>query len=246
MSRRPPRLITELLALVNTWGWTVADLARELDIDATTILHYRSGRRDLTKRTLAKIAVRFGEHRMVRDLVWHHLVDESQSAGEDAHTGRPVPQGIGIAMEQALRAYVERFADESIHAGRGIFILADAPAPLATAAQFTKALFGDAKVPVCALRGDKSPTATETRFALAAPVLIVERVDFASASIADLLRRRADLVRPTIVTSMQAPEATADPYLRRVFVSSMRRVESLNPASIPSVRTAPSRSTHAA
>src|SRR3954468_8129825 len=65
--RRPPRLITELLALTASWGWSVADVARELGVDESTILHYRAGRRGLTTRTLARIVVRFGEHRLTRD-----------------------------------------------------------------------------------------------------------------------------------------------------------------------------------
>lgn len=179
MPRRSPRLITELLALTSTWGWNVADLAHEINVDPTTILHYRSGRRALTKATLSKIAIRFGEHRMVRDLIWHHLIAESEE-GNDAPDGAAAPKGIPVAVEQALRAYASRFAEESVHAGRGVFVFAETAAPLSAAAQFARALFTGAKIPVCALRADKTPTAAESRFALAAPLLIVERVDFAS------------------------------------------------------------------
>jgi hypothetical protein len=242
---RPPRLITELLALTATWGWTIADLARELDVDPTSILHYRSGRRALTKRTLAKIATRFGEHRMVRDLVWHHLIAESDDSTETCRTKRAAPAGIPIALEQALRAYAGRFAEESVHAGRGLFIVAETAAPLSAAAVFIRALFADAKIPVCALRADTPPTASEQRFALAAPLLIVERVDFASDAAKDLLRRRADLTRPTVVTSMEPPDATEDAYLRRVYVSTMRRVEALGiPASPATADSSPA--SHAA
>lgn len=242
---RPPRLIAELLALTATWGWTAADLARELDLDPTTILHYRSGRRALTKRTLAKIAVRFGEHRMVHDLVWHHLVAESgEEDQDDAASQRATPKGVDVALEQALRAYAARFADESVHAGRGLFVVADVGAPLSAAALFAKALFTDAKIPVCTLRADKTPTASESRFALAAPLLIVERVDFASDAVKDLLRRRADLTRPTIVTSMQPPEATEDVYLRRVYLSTMRRIEARATPAAPA-RAEPSHVSHA-
>jgi transcriptional regulator with XRE-family HTH domain len=245
MSRRKPRLITELLALANTWGWTVADLARELDLDATTILHYRSGRRDLTKRTLAKIAARFGEHRMVRDLIWHHLIEESGPAAGSTRARRAVPHGLDPAIEQALRAYADRFAEESVHAGRGLFIVADAAATLTAAAQFTKGLFEAAKVPVCALRADKTPNAVESRFALAAPLLLLERVDFASPAVNDLLRRRADLVRPTVVTSMQPPDSVTDVYLRRVCTSAMRRVESQTIAPVSPARPPSSPRVHA-
>jgi plasmid maintenance system antidote protein VapI len=242
MSRRPPRLITELLALTASWGWTVADLAREIHVDPTTILHYRSGRRALTTATLSKIAVRFGEHRMVRDLVWHHLTAESQE-NEDAGDGASAPKGLPAAIEHALRAYASRFAEESVHAGRGLFIFAETAAPLSAATQFAKALFTAAKIPVCALRADKTPPAAESRFALAAPLLIVERVDFACPAIAELLRRRSDLTRPTVVSSMKAPDATDDAYLRRIYVATMRRIEA-QPVIAPT--SEPSHASHAA
>ncbi|MEA2162164.1 MAG: hypothetical protein QOK37_291 [Thermoanaerobaculia bacterium] len=242
---RPPRLIAELIALTATWGWSVADLARELDLDPTTILHYRSGRRALTKRALAKIAVRFGEHRMVHDLVWHHLVAESDEAEEAQLGKRAAPKGVDVAIEQALRAYAARFAEESVHAGRGLFVVADAGAPLSAAALFAKTLFTDAKIPVCALRGDKTPTASESRFALAAPLLIVERVDFASEAVKEVLRRRADLMRPTIATSMQPPDVTEDVYLRRVYLSTMRRIEARPTPAAPAT-TEPTHASDAA
>jgi hypothetical protein len=241
---RPPRLIAELLALTATWGWTVADLAHELDLDPTTILHYRSGRRALTKRALAKIAVRFGEHRMVHDLVWHHLLAESGEAEEAPLGRRAAPKGVDVAMEQALRAYVSRFAEESVHAGRGLFVVAESAGPLSAAALFIKALFADAKIPVCALRADKTPTAAESRFALAAPLLIVQGVDFASDAVKDLLCRRADLTRPAIATSMQPPDATDDLHLRRIYVSTMRRIEARPTPAAPA--TEPPHSSHAA
>jgi hypothetical protein len=242
---RPPRLIVELLALTATWGWTVADLAHELDLDPTTILHYRSGRRALTKRALAKIAVRFGEHRMVHDLVWHHLVAESEDAEEATIGKSAVPKGVDVAMEQVLRAYAARFADESVHAARGLFLVADSAAPLSAAALFAKALFADAKIPVCVLRADKTPTAAESRFALAAPLLIVERVDFASVAVTELLSRRADLTRPTIATSMRPPDTTDDLHLRRIYVSTMRRIDARPTPAAPAT-TEPSHTSHAA
>jgi plasmid maintenance system antidote protein VapI len=240
--RRPPRLITELLALTASWGWSVADLARELGVDESTILHYRAGRRGLTTRTLARIVGRFGEHRMTRDLVWHYLLSECAEAPE-AENLLAAPKGLLPAVEQALRAYAERFAEESVHAGRGLYVVSDTAAPLSAALHFLQAAFAGKKIRVCALRADRTPTAAESRLALALPLLIVERMDFACDAVMDLVRRRADFARPIVCTSMQEPDAAPDAFLRRVFVGTMRRIDAHTSPTTPS-STVPSRPTH--
>ena len=53
---RPPRLITELLALAKEWGWSVDDLARELHVHRTTLIHQRAGRHGINTAMLARIA----------------------------------------------------------------------------------------------------------------------------------------------------------------------------------------------
>jgi len=240
--RRPPRLITELLALTASWGWTVADLARELGVDESCILHYRAGRRGLTTRTLSRIVVRFGEHRMTRDLVWHYLQTECGEVAE-AEAIVAAPKKLLPVVEQALRAYADRFAEESVHAGRGLYVVSDAAAPLSAALHFLRAVFEAKKIGICAIRADRTPTAAESRLALALPLFIVERMDFACDAVRDLVRKRADLARPMVLTSMQEPDAVTDAYLRRVFVSTMRRIDAHTSSATP-VSTIPSRPTH--
>jgi transcriptional regulator with XRE-family HTH domain len=241
--RRPPRLITELLALTASWGWSVADLARELGVDESTVLHYRAGRRGLTTRTLARIVVRFGEHRLTRDLVWHYLLIECGEVAETEAT-LAVPKGLLPAVEQSIRAYADRFAEESVHAGRGLYIVSDTAAPLSAALHFLHAVFAVKKIGVCAIRADRTPTAAVSRMALAQPLLLVERMDFACDAVKDLVRRRADLARPIVLTSMQEPAVATDTYLRRVFVSTMRRVDAGSAAPTTPPSTTPSRPTH--
>jgi len=233
-----------LLALTASWGWTVADLARELGVDETTILHYRAGRRGLTTRTLARIVVRFGEHRLTRDLVWQYLMTECVDS-QDAEGAHEVPKGLLPALEQALRAYADRFAEESVHAGRGLYVVSDTAAPLSAAIQFLQIVFAAKKIRVCALRADRLPTAAESRLALALPLLILERMDFACDAVIDIVRRRADLARPIVCTSMQEPTVATDAYLRRVFVGTMRRIDAHTSIATASSSTEPSRPTHA-
>lgn len=224
-----PQVITELLRLADAWGWSAEDLARELRVDRTTLLQYRSGRRPLTVRALARIATRFGAQRIIRDLVWHHLAVECHEDAGAAAALTP-PAGVAPHTLRLLRSYVDRFGEASLH-GRGLYLVSADASVLSGVLQFLHRLLEDARIPVCRLRADRPPAASETRSALAAPVLLIERFDFTSDAVRDLVRQRGDLVRPTVLTSMHAPGSLSDPYLRRVLTSMTRLVELLPPPS---------------
>jgi hypothetical protein len=232
---RSPQLITELLSLADAWGWSAEDLARELCLDRTTLLQYRSGRRALTVRTIARIARRFGAQRVVRDLVWHHLTVECAPDGSEADAASPLapPESVPAFVARELRSYVERFGKESLH-GRGLYLIGTDAASLSAALAYVQRVLEHEGIPACRLRADRAPSASETRAALAAPILLVERFDFACAAVQDLARRRGDLVRPTVVTSMKPPREIADPFLHRVLTGMTRLVEIHPAASTPS------------
>jgi hypothetical protein len=237
MPRHASRLITELIALADTWGWSLADLANEIGVDVTTVMHYRAGRRGLTTLTLGRIARRFREQPAIRDLIWHHLVVETREADGDTALAVALP----LPVLQALQTYVDRFADESVHAGRGLYLRGDDTAALARAVTAVERAFDAASVPTYKLRGDHAPTAADRRAALAARALIVERVEFAKPAMVELLNERANLVRPIIVTSTQPPETTADAYLQRAFLSLTRLIEigTVSPSRATPVLTQP-------
>jgi len=220
--RRSPRLITELLALTKAWGWTTADLARELRLDETAIIHYRAGRRALTARTLARIAQRFGEQKLTRDLIWHYLYVECREDADGALgldlSAFPVP------AERIVRTYIERFAEESVQAGRGLMVVGTKTQELLAAMQSLRRAFEHTRVRLCVLRGDQKPDAATMRAALAAPLALIERIDFACDEVREIIRGRADLTRPTIVSSAVAPGALTDAYVRRIALSTMRCV----------------------
>jgi hypothetical protein len=221
--RRPPRLITELIALAQEWGWSTADLARELGVHRTTLLHQRSGNHALQTSMLARIAKRFRNDRTIRDLVWHYLTVEFEE-GTHGTDIPPLPR-VPDRAAASLRAYLARFSEESIHGGRGLFLVSADSALLTATSQWLQHAFTDHRIDVCALRADRPVSVSESRFALAAPVLLVERVDFLRESATDLIRRRADLVRPMVATSMQPPSAIADAYARRIFTSTTRLLD---------------------
>jgi plasmid maintenance system antidote protein VapI len=219
---RPPRLITELIALAKEWGWSVDDLARELHVHRTTLLHQRAGRHGINTAMLARIARRFRSDRSIRDLVWNYLTVEYEEAGASARAIPAASTHIPREVATGLRSYLARFGEESVHGGRGLYLASADAAVLTAALQWLQKAFREQRIEPCVLRADRSPSASEARFALAAPVLMLERVDFLSDASADVVRRRADLVRPIIATSMQPLDAISDPYLRRIFASTMR------------------------
>lgn len=226
---RSPQLITELLRLADAWGWSAEDLARELCLDRSTLLQYRSGRRALTVRTLARIASRFGAQRMVRDLVWHHLRVECAADGSEGAPPLVPPASVSTLAARDLRVYVERFGKESL-LGRGLYLVGTDAVSLSAALAYVQRLLEHDGIPVCRLRADRMPSASEARSALAAPILLLERFDFACAAVQDLARRRGEIVRPMVFSSMQPPGEIADPFLRRI-VTGMARLVEIHPAS---------------
>ena len=235
MRRPSPRLISELIALTTADGSSLSELARELEVDETTLMQYRSGRRPISMKTYARIMRRFSEHRLIRDLAFHYAAVEYHI--EDQHSAKPAAgYPIPVAAERALSQYAERFAEETLHGGRGLF-LTGSDRELSAASHFVAQRFEAMKVAVCRIRADRKPAASEMRDALAAPLFVVERVDFVRDDVANLIFRRADLARPTIVTSTRAPDTIADPYLRRILMV-MRAIHIANPIQ-PTAATKP-------
>lgn len=229
---RPPRLITELIALAQEWGWSAQDLARELGIHRTTLVHQRVGRHALKTAMLARIARRFRNDRTVRDLVWHYLTVEYEEGGQ--RTALPPLPRVPDDVASALRAYIARFSEESVHGGRGLYLVSTDAAVLSATLQWLQRAFTQHRIEPCLLRADRPVSAGESRFALAAPVLLLERIDFMKEPVAEVVRRRADLVRPMVVTSTKHPDTIADPYMRRVLTSMTRLVEIVpRPSSLP-------------
>lgn len=236
--RPRPRLIAELVTLTRPWGWTLPDLARELHVSLSSLNQYRSGRRALSMETFGRIAERFGEYRIVRDAAWEYaraFHAPVVAASVDAADTLPIP------VARALARFVERFPEEALHGGRGLFLIARDPSLLAVAVAHVRALFAATNIAISVVRADRTLAASEVRDALASPLLVIERIDFLQASAADLLRRREEIVRPTIVTSTTQMES-ADDDLCRIFRTRMRLL-SLDAAPMPAN---PSHPIHAA
>ena len=172
---------------------------------------------------LSRIAKRFRHERSVRDLVWHYLAVEYEepTAGDVLPALPHVPERTATT----LRAYLDRFGEESVHGARGLYLLSADATLLGVTLRWLQSAFKQHRINAALLRADRPVSASEARFALAAPVLLLERVDFLRDAAADLLRRRADLVRPIVVSSMQPSDRLADAYIRRILTSTTRVIE---------------------
>lgn len=225
-----PRIIALLINRAREWGWSRERLARELGVDRTTLAQYASGRRKLTMRTFGAILRKFGDDRLVWHLAFHYAAEEYEP--QDALPSVDVrPLAASDDAANAIARYVERFGQESIR-GRGLFLVSS-NAPLASdALRVIEQALDRVGARVCRLRADHTATVAQVHAALAATVLIVERVDFACDTIAEVIERRANLVRPIVATSVEPPGTLARPHLRRVFLSMCRAID-LQPAPSP-------------
>jgi len=246
---RTPQLITELLALNDANGGGLSDLAEGLGIDPSTLLHYRSGRRQLSAKMLATIVRRYGHYPHVRDLALHYLASEFRLARAEGEADE-APSSLPPNAARALTNYVERFAEETLHGGRGLYLLGS-DAALSVAVAFVRARFASTNVSCCTLRASEKPRASQLRSALAAPLLIIERIDFARSTVVEVARRRGEILRPLIVTSGAPADTVADPYLRRILLAGTRAVmvdapqPDTSTAVADTLATSPSTLTHA-
>ncbi|MFZ2492849.1 MAG: helix-turn-helix transcriptional regulator, partial [Thermoanaerobaculia bacterium] len=142
---RAPRLIAELIQLTRPLGWTLRDLARELKVSEVTLQQYRSGRRTISMSTMATIAERFGTYREIKDLAWMYLRDYHH---REVAPRTAVPEDLPPSCARSLVRYVEHFAEETIHGGRGLFLVADTALPLTAAVRFLRTRFETAGIEV--------------------------------------------------------------------------------------------------
>ncbi len=222
--RRPPRFIATLLAhAAATRGQTLSDVAQAIGIDETTLMHLRSGRRRLSMDSFAKILVAYGDDRAICNAAIMYARFEYRDPGPDSLVA--AVGALPSVVVEHLRAFVARLPDEAVTSGRGLFLTSGDARMLSLAVQYLARAFEHARVRVCHLRADRPVSAADRRNALAAPVLLVERVDFMCEPLPELLMQRANLIRPIIATSMAVPEVLADAHLRRVFASMTQLVE---------------------
>lgn len=223
--------------------WTTTTLAERIGCHPTMLMHLRAGRTQFSAELLSRIWIAFPLPQI--DAAIEHYVKIELPAILDAKR-EPNVASASIAtlddrVRQALRAYVRFFARTSVESGRGLFLMGSDTKQLALAAAFVAEAVAEQGIGVMRLAANTKVTASEGKNALGCALLVVERIDFVSPTMSDLLLRRADVVKPIVVTSATDPSAIADPYLRRTLVAMTKTIRVAPVAAAP-----PSTPAHAA
>lgn len=206
--RRVSHLVREIDRLARERGWTSVRLAMELGVDRTLLTHVRSGRKPLTLTVLARIAQVFGGSALVRDLLFLHLAVEIP---EETAMQQPGPTLTRMAlpdtMGRAVRGYIVRFPLAHL-AGKSL-LLCGAPPILAQAVAVLRDALTERGINASVLAASAAMRASEAALFQRVPLLIVERVEFASEATVELLRDRAAHGLPLVLTT--AGDCTALP-----------------------------------
>jgi hypothetical protein len=211
--------------------WSNSDLAARLEIDPTMLMHIRAGRNMFSPALLGRISQLFNLPQ-IDALIVHHL--RVERTARDA-TKLVIPsddlllERIDPAARKALRRFVLHFARESVETGHGLYLTAPDAALLTLAVQFLSAALQQQGIVVERFLANAIPNASQGRAGIAAALLVVERLEFASASVTDLIVRRSDVVKPLVVTSLKPVSGIEDAYLARICASMLRPI-SLAPA----------------
>ncbi|HEY0161033.1 MAG TPA: helix-turn-helix transcriptional regulator [Thermoanaerobaculia bacterium] len=213
-----PLLVREVERIARERGWSRRRLARELGIDATTLSHLRSGRDPISQPILVQIGMAFGGSPTVQSLILHYLLIEAPPRLVKRRKGATTAAfaGVPYKVRWRIRRWLAQL-DGTDKPQRGLFLTGADAGLLSAAARFAvheADQQGRAHVLISA--SDRIST-THAKAATEAGVLVLERVEFASESVARLIHGRSDALRPMIATSCRTCEALPDPHLVRVF-----------------------------
>jgi transcriptional regulator with XRE-family HTH domain len=216
----------ELDRLARDAKWSNKELAARLKVDPTMLMHIRAGRNMFSPALLGRISQVFNSPD-VDALIVHHLRVE-RTARDATKLALPsddvLLEQLDPAARRALRRFVLHFPRESVETGRGLFLTGPDATGLALAVQFLTTALQQQGIAVERLLANATPSGTQSRAGVAAALLIVERIEFTSAAVNDVLVRRSDVVKPIVVTSMRPMGEIEDAYLSRVFTSTLRPV----------------------
>ncbi|MBV8544907.1 MAG: helix-turn-helix transcriptional regulator [Acidobacteria bacterium] len=213
-----PLLVREVERIAAERSWSRARLARELGIDATTLAHVRSGRDPISQALLIAIGAAFGGNTTVQQLILHYVLIEARQRSAKRPKG-PTGAAFGL-LPYRVRWRIRRWLtqlDGLDKPRRGLFLTGANAAHLSAAARFALHEATEQGRTCIVIRANDRISTSHAKAAVDANLLIIERVEFASESITQLLRARSDALRPMIVTSGIGREQLPDRHLVRVF-----------------------------
>lgn len=183
----------------------------------------RAGTHMPSREVLGAILRSFGTNAHVRDLVLHFLEHEMAQA----RAGRlEAPQddaltSLDAKTRAAIQAFVRDFLRRSLISGAGLRVIAQDAGVLRGVVAYVQTALDAQGVASVVIAANAAIAPSRRESALAAPLLIVERVDFASESVRALMAARAAVRKPVLTTATVAKTAA--------------RVDALTPTlSIPS------------
>jgi len=210
-------VIRELDQLARRAKWRACDLAEALGVSLSMLNRLRAGTHVPSREVLGAILRSFGEHACVRELVLHFLEHELPVARSGRLDAAPTAARVMFdelrelppAAQRELRAFVAQFLRRSLTIGRGLSVVADA-ALLRDVAVYVRTALDAQGVASVVLAGNARISASQREAALAAPLLVVERVDFISPTLRALLEARAAVRKPVVVTAVAATQVPGD------------------------------------
>lgn len=228
-------LMHELERRSRALGWTWERLARELGMDRTTLAHVRSGRDRLSLANLHKIALWFPNDDTLRRLTWEYLLLDIATAKERRSAATATQMAdLSPSTVERLTRFVHEFPSHVI-SGSGLLLESDDAALLASALAFLESEFAARAIRVVRERAASRIAPSAASNFAAVPLLLIDRIEFASPSVAALLRERGAVAKVNVVTRHTNTPAQDERLLTEIAPRMARIV----------IAAVPSRSPHA-
>jgi transcriptional regulator with XRE-family HTH domain len=188
----------------------MADLAEALGVSCSMLNRLRAGTHTPSREVLAAILRSFGANDHIRQLVLHFLEHELPRAEADRFA--PATYGADDALapldrraRDQVRSFVTHFLRRSLATGRGLRLVAADDQLLRTVvASIVRDLDAHGIAAVAVAANARVLARSQQEAACAAPLLVVERVEFASRAVQALLLARAAVRKPLLLTSTGA------------------------------------------
>jgi len=210
-------LVTEIHRLATRRGWSQAELARQLGVDRSTLVHARSGQRWYTAGTIARISRLFGDVPELKDLIWTFLRYEYPvGAEEKGILALPTKRRTGLPEDatETIRRYVRSFPMRLVD-GRGLIVTATSARMLSLAAREIEDSLTASGVRVHRRAAHGSPGPTEAEAIARSRLLVLERIDGGGEVGARLLASQLASERPVVVTSAKDIDTVVDEQIAR-------------------------------
>jgi transcriptional regulator with XRE-family HTH domain len=199
----------ELERRARALGLSWLELARKLGISRTQLAHIRSGRDRFSLGTLHRIADWFPNDKVIQRLVWDYLLHDVETEKERrlreqtlADNGELHAQRLTEPSVALLRAFLADLP-RRIMSGTGLLVSSPDTTALSAALGFLEGELRARHIHPIRHAANARLAASAIPTLLAAPVLLVERVEYASPSMAEVLRKRAEFLKVTVATTAE-------------------------------------------